>query len=179
MMILTCPQCATRFFVERERIAAAGRRVKCDACSAVWVAYRGDDAEAAADTADEATIVDTPEAAEALSELQPEPPSVGEDAPTRVEPAVAPEPMTSPAPIEPIAMSPLAGEEESPPLFTERRVAPAPAKAGNGRLVFGIILLVLIIVAVMIGFKPQMERAFPGAASLYGDAPQAASGARG
>ncbi len=45
MMILTCPNCATRFFVERESVGPAGRRVKCSACATEWVAYRADDGE--------------------------------------------------------------------------------------------------------------------------------------
>ena len=47
MMILTCPNCATRFFVERESVGPAGRRVKCSACATEWVAYRADDGDAA------------------------------------------------------------------------------------------------------------------------------------
>ena len=50
----------------------------------------------------------------------------------------------------------------------------------NGAVVFGVIVLILAIVAAAIAFKPQMEKTFPGAASLYGDVPHhTASGARG
>ena len=37
-MILTCPNCATRFFADDGAFGAAGRRVKCDACGEVWTA---------------------------------------------------------------------------------------------------------------------------------------------
>lgn len=35
-MILTCPECATSYFVPDDRIGAAGRRVRCHACAHTW-----------------------------------------------------------------------------------------------------------------------------------------------
>lgn len=37
-MILTCPDCATRFVVDDERISPQGRAVRCGACGARWTA---------------------------------------------------------------------------------------------------------------------------------------------
>ncbi|HLK23656.1 MAG TPA: DUF3426 domain-containing protein [Caulobacteraceae bacterium] len=37
-MILTCPECATRYFVEDERLSEAGRAVKCGSCGTRWTA---------------------------------------------------------------------------------------------------------------------------------------------
>ena len=37
-MILTCPECATRYFVEDERLGEAGRLVRCGACGITWTA---------------------------------------------------------------------------------------------------------------------------------------------
>ena len=36
VMILTCPECATGYFVEDDQIRAAGRTVRCAACGARW-----------------------------------------------------------------------------------------------------------------------------------------------
>jgi predicted Zn finger-like uncharacterized protein len=38
VMILTCPECATSYFVDDSRIAATGRTVKCSNCGARWTA---------------------------------------------------------------------------------------------------------------------------------------------
>jgi predicted Zn finger-like uncharacterized protein len=37
-MILTCPECATSYFVEDSKIPAEGRAVKCASCGARWTA---------------------------------------------------------------------------------------------------------------------------------------------
>ncbi|WP_372784461.1 MJ0042-type zinc finger domain-containing protein [Phenylobacterium sp.] len=42
-MILTCPECATSYFVDDSRIAPAGRSVKCSNCGARWTARPGGD----------------------------------------------------------------------------------------------------------------------------------------
>jgi predicted Zn finger-like uncharacterized protein len=46
-MILTCPECATSYFVDDSRIAGAGRTVKCSSCGARWTARRDVDPDAA------------------------------------------------------------------------------------------------------------------------------------
>ncbi|HKR88325.1 MAG TPA: DUF3426 domain-containing protein [Phenylobacterium sp.] len=37
-MILTCPECATSYFVDDARIPAQGRRVRCSSCAHRWLA---------------------------------------------------------------------------------------------------------------------------------------------
>jgi predicted Zn finger-like uncharacterized protein len=42
-MILTCPECATRYFIDGGVIGFTGRTVRCTACRASWQAYPEDD----------------------------------------------------------------------------------------------------------------------------------------
>lgn len=68
-MILTCPECATSYFVDDSKISADGRTVKCAACKARWTAY----AEPA-----ELELAISEEEGAVARELEPEPPVVEE-----------------------------------------------------------------------------------------------------
>jgi predicted Zn finger-like uncharacterized protein len=47
-MILTCPECATRYFLPDVQIGVTGRKVKCAQCGASWREFGQADPEAAA-----------------------------------------------------------------------------------------------------------------------------------
>jgi predicted Zn finger-like uncharacterized protein len=58
-MILTCPECATRYFVEDERLGAQGRTVRCAGCGAAWRAAAEEPLELTA-TAEEGAVARAP-----------------------------------------------------------------------------------------------------------------------
>jgi predicted Zn finger-like uncharacterized protein len=59
VMILTCPECATGYFVEDDQIRAAGRTVRCAACGARWTATPERPLELVP-AADEAALANSP-----------------------------------------------------------------------------------------------------------------------
>jgi predicted Zn finger-like uncharacterized protein len=63
-MILTCPECASRYFVDDSKVGAAGRVVRCAACGARWTARN----EEALDLFEEPSAADLA-AAEVLAKL--------------------------------------------------------------------------------------------------------------
>ncbi len=69
-MILTCPECASRYFVADDSISPAGRSVRCSACGARWTAQ----AEAPVDMAEPLSeSAATPELIESNSQPTGEP----------------------------------------------------------------------------------------------------------
>src|SRR5579871_5471235 len=72
-MILTCPECATGYFVPDDKIRPRGRAVRCANCGARWTAYP--DSAPSPDSSDspEPSEPPPPEAAEALEDAEPAP----------------------------------------------------------------------------------------------------------
>jgi predicted Zn finger-like uncharacterized protein len=81
-MILTCPECATRYFVDDDRVGTAGRTVRCAACGANWRA------------APEAPLELTAGTEPAPMLRSAEPVSFGRNEPDATEPAASTAPVT-------------------------------------------------------------------------------------
>jgi len=58
VMILTCPKCATSYFVDDARIPPHGRTVKCTSCGERWSAQKPASADPAADSGSAAASVE-------------------------------------------------------------------------------------------------------------------------
>lgn len=85
-MILTCPECATSYFVDDLRVPQAGRMVKCTSCGARWRAFQERGPEAGAALPEDDLVVEGPASG-------PEPASE-----TPAEAEIAPRPRRRPAP---------------------------------------------------------------------------------
>ncbi|WP_419317393.1 DUF3426 domain-containing protein [Caulobacter sp. ErkDOM-E] len=76
-MILTCPECASRYFVDDSKVGAAGRVVRCASCGHRWTA-RNEESTDLFDEPSDATLASDAamaslEAAEASATVEPEP----------------------------------------------------------------------------------------------------------
>lgn len=162
-MILTCPNCATKFKVKAGAIPPAGRKVKCKSCANVWHAMpEGEDAAPA-------------------PVAQPAPPPVDAAAPP---PPPAPEPEHAAPPPPPPPQEdegdgamdgpPLATPPsmESPPIPTEAQITAAQRKPGGKKrspLIAWIVLFV-IIAGTSFGalmFSKDIVTAYPPANKIY------------
>lgn len=76
-MILTCPECATSYFVDDSRISPAGRTVKCSNCGARWTALPEGEEPARQEsqpTVESAPAVESPAFVDELVVEGPDPP---------------------------------------------------------------------------------------------------------
>ena len=139
-MILTCPECATSYFVEDAAIGE-GRTVRCTACSASWRAYADPPLELEADPEE-----DTPAPVMAAEDEA----DVGDEDLFEREPSDLP-------------------GEELPKVFraraeTERRVREA---AAQGAVWAGMGAALALIVTSALVFRIDVVKLWPRAASAY------------
>jgi predicted Zn finger-like uncharacterized protein len=138
-MILTCPDCATRYVVDDERIGPQGRAVRCAACGKRWTAMP----EASAEPATEAE-------AEPVEQPNPEP---------------APEPDLSQLAFE---ARPLPGDE-LPRAFrdkvqTRKKVRQA---AVTGAIWAGMLGLLAVLVGAAVVLRQDVASLWPRTAGAY------------
>lgn len=139
-MILTCPECATSYFVDESKIPPEGRLVKCAACGARWTA-----------------------------EPEPEPAAEPEAEPDELTFEARPEPEEVAAePVETPAEDVLTGED-LPKVFRAkadetRRVREA---AATGIIWAGMAAAFVVLLALAIVFRVDVVRLWPRAAGAY------------
>lgn len=141
-MILTCPECASRYFVDDSKVGSAGRVVRCAGCGHRWTA-RNEDA---------LDLFDEPSAAE----LAAEPNLTALDS--------APNPVDDPeAPV-----SALPGEE-LPKVFRARADAERRLKeAKTTGIIWGGMVAVMVLLLVGAGvFRMNVARLLPSTAGAY------------
>lgn len=137
-MILTCPDCATSYFVDDSKIPADGRLVKCASCGARWTA--------------------TPALPEKSLELET----------SEEEGAVAREPAPEPEAVADKPVRELSGDELPRAFRakadTDRRVREA---AATGVIWAGMAAALVVMIALAIIFRVDVVRLWPRAASAY------------
>ncbi|CAN5502908.1 zinc-ribbon domain-containing protein [soil metagenome] len=141
-MILTCPECASRYFVDDSKVGAAGRVVRCAGCGNSWTARN----EEALD------LFDEPSAADLASD-----------------PAMAAlEGATNPADDPEAPVSALPGEE-LPKVFRARADAERRLKeAKTTGVIWGGMVAVMVVILVGAGvFRLNVAHLWPSTAGAY------------
>jgi predicted Zn finger-like uncharacterized protein len=147
-MILTCPQCATRYQADAAKFPAAGRSVRCAKCGNVWHQI-GPEPQ--------------PDPDAEIFVQEPEPPAPVVRAPDPEPPAIiAPAPRV--AAFAPSAAAAPAVEIEAAPR------APSRPWAGRAAVAGGWVLLVAVILVIgwaAISFRDNVATWLPQTSSLY------------
>lgn len=140
-MILTCPACATSYFIRDDAMGPDGRKVRCQSCGEVW--------RATPDEPLELTL--TPQATAAAAPVVP--------------PASSPAPEPEPAPAS-LAETPA---PELPRAFRARadRQKKLRRAAAHGVVWAGLASVFVGLIAAAFLFRVQIVQAFPRAASAY------------
>ena len=139
IMILTCPECATRYFVDDARVGARGREVRCASCGKRWTATRADEPLELATPAD---LTDAP------------PPSPPFEAP-------APPPVDAPA-------DELPGDE-LPKVFRQRDQTRAKEReaAASGVIWAALGGGLVVLIAAVILLRQDIAGIWPRTAGVY------------
>lgn len=157
-MILTCPECATRFKINPEALGTNGRTVRCSQCKTTWFVAAEPDA---------LDLIET----ETKNELVREEPREEDSAQPGKVKADAPQNTPRPAPSVPEVDSVKADEMPPAPhtMIRERtdRQRARRRLIGVG-MIWGVTLGLLALMALAaILFRTQIVEKFPGAAPVY------------
>ncbi|MDB5451659.1 MAG: hypothetical protein JWO33_237, partial [Caulobacteraceae bacterium] len=136
-MILTCPECATSYFVDDAKIPRAGREVRCAACGTRWMATQARPAEA--DLELDIVQADAPAAGAPIEAIEP--------------PALRPRPNREALPK---AFRAKVQEKKS-----------VKAAAAAGAVWGGMGLMLALIVGAAFLFRVDIVRIWPRTASAY------------
>ncbi|MCR5874657.1 DUF3426 domain-containing protein [Phenylobacterium sp. J426] len=144
-MILTCPDCATSYFVDDARIPPEGRVVKCSSCGNRWRAEREAPAEAASSE----------------PEIVAEPPVIEDDIVAEPAPAA----QLPPEDVEIVA------EPAPEPALRRRSARPPPkpkAKSKRGAVIAWTALAATVVAAAgVVVFRDQIVRMAPASGGVF------------
>ena len=169
-MILTCPNCATRYVVEDADLRADGRLVRCSACSEQWRAYPGDTHDQPGRDHEQGLDAGPIEGLAVAGSPPPAEPRILE--PELSQPPAAP--ASNLAVFPPAETETRELDEEEPdagepalvvsPVMPERR---RQRRDSTGPIVAVAAVLLILAIAALIAFPHTVVRLTPAAASAY------------
>lgn len=148
-MILTCPQCATRYQADAAKFQPAGRNVRCAKCGHLWH--------------QDAPPPEPDAALEAIVAPEPPAPPIPPPRPS----ALAPNPVVAREPAARSSREPAARPSREPAVTTPRAPSRWPARIGLGLGWAALIVAVALIGWSMFSFREQIAAVWPQSASLY------------
>jgi len=162
-MILTCPQCATRYLVDDGQMRPEGRKVKCAACGEEWrVSAEGENIPAPAAAPPELPIPEP-----IPPEPSPEPvadPVVGTVAP--VVEGVDQDDSPPAAPVVVVAEPPVLESLFVAPINTDSKPAASKGSGPLSNLLLGLVILA-VLAAAAFAFRMEIVRIAPKTAPIY------------
>lgn len=166
-MIITCPNCSTRFRLNADQLGDTGRNVKCAKCAHRWFA------EAASLSAEPAAPRPAAPKPAAPPPAPPAPPPPAPPAPPPPAPPPPKAPVDAPEPETPETFD---EEEETiaspPPIPTEEEIArfqtrPAPAKKSTLKWWILLFTVIFVVVACLFYFRRDIVAFYPPTNKLY------------
>ncbi|MGE0666013.1 MAG: zinc-ribbon domain-containing protein [Sphingomonadales bacterium] len=162
-MIITCPNCQTRYSLPQEKIKPGGQKVRCAKCGTVWHQEQEEEpiplaAEQAVPAAPVAPVPDPAWSPSAPAE--PPPVAVQPPAAPQVTPPVPDEPVAAPAPAPESAPTAEPAQPERPDSFASFHVRTSAEQqpSGKGRMIAVVVIILLILaMGVVVLFKQQIQ----------------------
>jgi len=168
-MIITCPECETRYTVKAAAFKAPGRKVRCANCGHEWFQTPPEDAPKPVDVAPEPEPVAEAPAEDPAAAPQDTPPEEpAPEAPAEEDAAPAPSRPVITRPSEPEAAADAPSTDE--PLSQPASFVPSPAPRQSRAVLIGWAALALFVVAFfgsLLAFRGDIARYWPATASLY------------
>lgn len=160
-MIITCPNCSTRYSLAQDKIKPGGQKVRCAKCGTVWHQAPDEPEPLALTTEDQVPMPPAPAWA---------PATPAETAPPQVPPTVSPdlpsgpidEPVVAPAQTGEVAVAEAATVSREPPpdnfarFHFQSKAADEPTGAGR-KWALAVIALVVLALAALVVFRQQVQ----------------------
>lgn len=173
-MIITCPNCTTRYSLPQDKIKPGGQKVRCAKCGTVW--HQAPEDEPIALTVEDEVAPPTPEPAWAPAmPAEPAPAAVPPIMPSPAERTPA-SPADQPAPEPPMPAAPVAAADPAPAAapVTPGMTAPggfarlhvpssneqAAERDGTGRgrkIAIAVVILVILALGALVLFRQQVQ----------------------
>ncbi len=162
-MIITCPNCSTRFRLNADLLGDAGRNVKCAKCAHRWFA-------------DPSQLSSEPDRTAKPAEAAPAPPPPAPPPPAPPPPAPPPVEENEEAPSDEAETATEEFEEEdefisSPPIPSEEEIAQFQAKPPETKSILKWWVLLLVVIVVLVGTVFSLPRyivaLYPPSNKLY------------